>query len=380
MAEEGSKKKNHKYIARVELPKKTKKQKYRYFYTIPEYQTYLKTKNKSTNILRSEVLTKFPDYKPNQKKYPLPNPNRIVGKEEMRKYADEGKKVIDKIVKTETRPLSELVNKFSSAGKKFMDSVKSVVEKVSNVIDYVKDYYNDKKNGFSVLDYYTDTNDSKKEEAPKKPKETFEYDENGVRLKTREFTKDEDMAVINPNYVFGDEEYLTNCAYCATAWDLRQRGYDVEAKPADPNVGITLLTLDTLYDGAKVTKPFGYKYDEERDITLTRKISPNPVESDPRDEGRDIYYKDAARSLENELERCGKGARGILAFNWTAGSAHAVAWEIDDRGSLVVRDAQVNKAVTLEYYLQYAKRVSYCRVDNLEPTQRAFDLVKNRGE
>lgn len=379
MAEEGSEKKDHKYIARVELPNKTKKRKYRYFYTNLEYQAYLRMKKLMDQKKQQGIPKKYPlpNTKVAPKKYPLPNPNRKIGKEEMRKYVNEGKKAVDKIVKTETRPMSKLVKKFGEIGKKFVNSVKSIIDKVSSSIKYVKDYYDEKN-------YYKKSEKSKVEDMframannePKKPKETYSYDENGVRLKTKDFTKDEDMAAINPNVHSGDEAYLTNCSYCTAAYDLRQRGYDVEAKPKDPNHVANIIEVASYYNDAKVeyvTNSLGIPItivDEYTEPFFLRGDSPLASER---------LYTDVAKDLEEELESYGDGARGFLNLYWTNGGGHAVVWEIEN-GKTIIRDTQHNRVVSMEDYLSLCSGVNYFRTDNLEPSEKAFDLVKNRGE
>lgn len=58
----------------------------------------------------------------------------------------------------------------------------------------------------------------------------------GFKVKTREYTIDEDVKAVNPKYnpnADGIEyqKYCQNCCYCSMAYEMRRRGYDVKAKP-----------------------------------------------------------------------------------------------------------------------------------------------------
>ena len=55
----------------------------------------------------------------------------------------------------------------------------------------------------------------------------------GIKLKTRNYSKEKDVKAVNPNYR-NDPGYQTNCVYCSMTYDMRQRGYDVTANPRSP--------------------------------------------------------------------------------------------------------------------------------------------------
>ncbi len=65
----------------------------------------------------------------------------------------------------------------------------------------------------------------------------------------------------NPNFDKGPE-YKINCQRCVPAWEMRKRGYDVEAKPKPENDDLGFKTLDKVFsDGVKL--PYKKKKDIE---------------------------------------------------------------------------------------------------------------------
>lgn len=170
-----------------------------------------------------------------------------------------------------------------------------------------------------------------------------------LKRKTGIMTPNEDMAACNPKYSKGGM-YKNNCISCALAYDLRRRGYDVEAMPIDTTSatnGSLPVQLD-FYKGEKL------------------KILEVPNNPDV-----------AARQLTKYLLGYGDGSRGMLRIRWKNGDGHAAVWEVDN-GSVVVRDPQNNTFVDLSDYMRRAKTFYYFRTDNLDPTEKVTRFVKNR--
>ena len=159
----------------------------------------------------------------------------------------------------------------------------------------------------------------------------------------------EDMAACNPKYSKGGV-YKKNCISCALAYDLRRRGYDVEAA----SINTTSVTNGSL------PVQLGFYKGE--------KLEMFEVPNDP-----DV----AAKQFTNQILKYGDGSRGMLRIRWKNGDGHAVVWEINDR-TVVVRDPQNNTMVDFPDYVRRAKTFYYFRTDNLEPTEKTLRFVKNR--
>ena len=170
-----------------------------------------------------------------------------------------------------------------------------------------------------------------------------------LKRKTGIMTPNEDMAVCNPKYSKGGV-YKNNCISCALAYDLRRRGYNVEAASID--------TTDAINGSLPVQLGF-YKGE---------KLKMFEVPNDP-----DV----AAKQFTKNLLGYGDGSRGMLRIRWKNGDGHAAVWEVDN-GSVVVRDPQNNTFVDLSDYMRRAKTFYYFRTDNLDPTEKVTRFVKNR--
>ena len=170
-----------------------------------------------------------------------------------------------------------------------------------------------------------------------------------LKRKTGVMTPKDDMAACNPKYSKGGV-YKNNCISCALAYDMRRRGYDVEAMPIDTTSAIngSLPVQLGFYKGEKL---------------------------DTFEVPKDLYA--ATKQFSNQILKYGDGSRGMLRIRWKNGDGHAAVWEVDD-GSVVIRDPQNNTIVDLSDYMSRAKTFYYFRTDNLELTNKASRFVQNR--
>lgn len=101
-----------------------------------------------------------------------------------------------------------------------------------------------------------------------------------------------DSESVNPNFSTFQFEYTNNCQRCSVAYELRQRGYDVEAMPSY-NGGVGA--------GAQIKSIF----------------------STAQEFSTDSYGHDATVEMIKQMEEWGSGSRGILVINRADGSGHA---------------------------------------------------------
>ena len=170
-----------------------------------------------------------------------------------------------------------------------------------------------------------------------------------LKRKTGVMTPKDDMAACNPKYSKGGV-YKKNCISCTLAYDLRRRGYDVEAASIDT----------TSVTNGSLPVQLGFYKGEKLEIF--------EVPNDP-----DVAVKQFTKNLLSY----GDGSRGMLRIRWKNGDGHAVVWEVDGR-SLLIRDPQNNTIADLSDYIHRSKTFYYFRTDNLEPTEKTLRFVKNR--
>lgn len=179
-----------------------------------------------------------------------------------------------------------------------------------------------------------------------KGKVEVDYFEN-VPKKTANSTAEEDLKVINENYNPENIATSNNCAYCSVAYDLRRRGYDVEA--VEYESVLNRYNMYTLY---------GLSTSEISDLK---------------------NYSDAS-DLARELEKYGEGARGVIGLTWKTGNTgHAVNWEVIN-GTAYLIDSQNGFMAPIadggRRYIDRAKRTDFIRTDNVEPSEDVLRYVQ----
>lgn len=163
----------------------------------------------------------------------------------------------------------------------------------------------------------------------------------GLYVKKKKMSKDEDSAKVNPGFNRFNDNYKTNCGFCTVTYDMRRRGYDVTAKP---NItGSNESDLKAWYPNAK-----------------TKHI-------DARDAAGNYSSRYARQKLLTELSNQ-KNSRGDIRMKYAVGGGHSVAYEVDRKGKVTIRDTQANKVYKdASDLLGYAYLYSYTRLDNVEP-------------
>lgn len=177
--------------------------------------------------------------------------------------------------------------------------------------------------------------------------------------KTVSTSNEEDQALTNPKYSSFNYAYIQNCTYCTAAYDIRQRGYDVQAMGVATSDGINTQELISWYDGITA--------DDVRKFDTASKKSSNS--------------EDVANLIESDiLEQYGEGSRGHFILWWVNDlSGHDVVWEVQN-GSVVLRDCQSNATASISDYVAYTESVEYFRTDNLELNENVLKTVRNRKE
>ena len=238
--------------------------------------------------------------------------------------------------------------------------------------------------------------DTPKEKPPKDfasdAKDSYKEDRaqhSDVPQKDKPTTKDEDMAAVNPNYrseedlqrqeelaedyyaalARGDmaeveriyDEYMAiedkyagftnNCMNCTLIYDLRRRGYDVDA-PWNPNGTLTT----SLFDWYDVTDDDFWEYGTNSD----RPIS-----------------KSDAKEIKNFIkDEYPEGAYGHLNLTWAGdgNGGHDCIWSIEN-GEVIIRDCQSNEVVKFEDYVTEASSVNWVRTDDKALKDLAYEVA-----
>lgn len=353
---------DHKYIARIETGNPLNK--YRYFYSQQEYQAYLNgLKPQPTPAVtpeKQQVKTETTAKKSN----PVTEAWKIFT-DTAENAVEKGKKYVDDFVKDTKNAAINGVDKIEdlvSSGKEAFKAITSsetsareVDKKVNNpttVWDTIKSFPSNIIKGImgdplTMYDKISDVDD--------------------IPQKIDKYSKEEDQAVTNPDYNPKEYAWSQNCAFCTATYDMRKRGYDVEAAPANVFTHNDLSEIASWYEGDpevfSVDVTSNLYYDKEGNINDEKQIEKQTEKT--------------AKAIEKHLKKNGNGSYGHFLVYWNKGGGHSMVWEVQ-KGEVVIRDCQTNTVGKVEDYLPYIQSVNMFRSDNLEISDDMLKAVRKR--
>lgn len=220
-------------------------------------------------------------------------------------------------------------------------------------------------------------------------------------------TRDEDMGEVNEK-LWEDARsgkstgYRTvNCTYCSTAYELRRRGYNVEAANLPSN--ITAMNVSKLYD----VKDSSLKVTSKKvrsDVPLTDsnshygRITNRSMNSDGswtyEVQGYTLDNHDkniksvtpmfdvdnghadlsaVEKAIEKQMSDFPDGSRGMFNVYWNDGGGHSMVWEKGEDGKIEIIDNQLGTKIPMDVVLS--------GVDPAAPIQmiRTDELKMKRG-
>lgn len=172
-----------------------------------------------------------------------------------------------------------------------------------------------------------------------------------------------DIMAVNHNGGADELGRGTNCLYCTTAYEMRRRGYDVQAQQ-DWVGGIVGYMPTAMFEGAKEEPVFD--------------ISNIPYNSSKRMDASMI----ATQQLMDAVEAQGEGARGYVSVQWAGGAGgHSMAYEVIN-GEMHLIDCQTGEDFTGEdiwgermYAVDNCSitRVDNCKIANQDMVDRYIE-------
>lgn len=199
----------------------------------------------------------------------------------------------------------------------------------------------------------------------------------GLRLKASEMTDKEDAKFANPEYSLTRWKYTngkidasafrgatSNCVNCTMAYEMRKRGYEVQAKlNATGRYGMEVGA--SYFKGAKthdVTKAPKYNdADQDEYIRFWNKAE------EKAKWGKNLGHAD--KTISSIKQTSGANSRGQICVAWNRTSGHSMAYKVDDKGSFSLIDGQTGKI----YKEKQARKLlgttctaSFQRLDNCE--------------
>lgn len=394
---EGKERKNHKYYNRILLPKKAgqKKNSYRYFYSRAEYLAYMRgkqTPNKNQNGNRQTPQTSEERYRSIQK--------ANYSKKNTPQTSEEKYRGIQNANYTKKNSIGTSEQKYRNIQK--TDYSKKYGQKTSEQLYREKQQnkntptatpednrFDDKNltvklpNGrteqFDSIDEYQDYKerlDYQKNE-PDFMKDVPDISDNRV------YTKLDDQNQINEEYNYYEESRSMNCGNCSMAYELRRRGYDVQAKEVTDDYNGRADRIFDYFEDAEMLCIFGdgstVSLDEER----ARKVWDHTATDDDF-EGHDDELRawTELQSFTPETIEKGiidnnpPGSRGMIDVNWKSGGAHSIIYEVDLNGKVTIRDSQTFDQYGLEELADRVDHIRITRTDNLKLKEESLNAVE----
>lgn len=386
-------KKNFKYIK-----KKKVNGKWRYYYDIKdalgfdeadEYNT-AKSNNKKTKTALSDSkiertmqkdIAKLDgkiDAREHQKikKYS----KNVEENTKVRKKAEKAyKKAKEKFKKTPVGFLKLTMPETIEKGKKLVKKALNIKDEVDTSKKKVK-LPNGKTHGFDDTNEYTSylKRIVHQQSEPKFMKDVPKISKNKV------YTAKEDMDKVNETFSPYDDSTSTNCANCSAAYELRRRGYDVEAKAnggSDEYNGRADRYYD-YYENAEVLNV----YEDGSTFVQNKKFARKACGKGYSILDSLIYKEDHkySKSTQNYtvssiekaiLDNNPPGSRGMIDVKWNEGSGHSIVYEVDNKGKIMIRDAQTYDEYSLDELASKVKRVRITRTDNLRLKEGILNAV-----
>lgn len=229
-------------------------------------------------------------------------------------------------------------------------------------------------------------------------------------------SKEEDSAEVNDKRGDEDSKFRTvNCIYCSTAYELRRRGYDVEA--ADLPSTVTATNISQLYDmkdstvkrktkkletddpmssaglygtivSSSVSKKDGktkYQYEVSyADLDNHDKNIKSFTMIDTMKSARNTTSKDFAKQANKQLNETAKdfpnGSRGMINVYWQFGGGHSMVWEKDEKGNLTIYDTQKNEKLDSAEMMQSVDPftpIMMVRTDDAKLSKKALTKIRS---
>ena len=162
-----------------------------------------------------------------------------------------------------------------------------------------------------------------------------------------DITAKENLDAVNPKYYEGDE-WTVNCQRCVPTFEMRSRGYDVTSEPN--------FNYDT------------YDY-----------LSYHPYDVW---EGADVKQTSGSglQDIETQMKEWGDGSRTQICVQWEKGDGGHTFIAEQKNGETHFLDPQTGSEDVRKYFNNVVdNQTTFCRIDNLQPSQRILECCKGRN-
>jgi len=169
----------------------------------------------------------------------------------------------------------------------------------------------------------------------------------------------------NPHHSYSYREFSENCQRCVVAYEMRRRGYDVEALPTyqGDRLGAISFVKDGIYH-AQWRGAFQHA----------------KTESVAAEGNNAAAEKQVMKNISDKMHQYGDGSRAVIQILYRGGGGHVFNVE-NHGGRIVYVEAQTGKVKDMAFTMKSVKTesVNIVRVDNLRPSDRMRNFVKRKN-
>lgn len=401
-------KEKHKYIAKVKLSNS----KNRYFYSREEYLKYLRGGKNAVNTIANKVKTGLTNWKVTRNKL-VSNTKKAVSTLKTKTanaMNSKSQKAVTQVGRFSKIKLAVALvvlgaKVIKKAAKWVSDKIKSY--KYRNATSNAKDY---NKGDGNITDREKPGHKyiAKVKTSSGKMRYFYSQDEYDAYLKRQKYQQNEpdfmkhvkdisdddiysskeDMDKVNEIYSPYDKSSSTNCANCSAAYELRRRGYDVEAELANDSYNGKGSRVYDYFEKPEKLYVFGDGETKTADESFERKVwkdgAVSRVDALKHRSGYDYYTNEhsyTASGIEKAIKNNNPpGSRGFIDVTWKDGGAHSIVYEVDKKGKVTIKDSQTYDTYSVSELADKVSQVSITRTDNLKLKKDILNSVKTNTD
>lgn len=194
----------------------------------------------------------------------------------------------------------------------------------------------------------------------------------GLKLKQKEMTPKEDLKMINPEKGSSKETGSTqNCARCTLAYEMRRRGYDVQAGKALNGLNSEKI-YKSIFKDLKTQEVKGHGYSE---MVKNKNGKSLITETFKKEEikamnGLNLKHWISVKNTMNKQPN----SRGQMMVTWNRTGGHSFIYEVHD-GKVTFMDGQTGKILSNADAKGYFSHATCSRFQRLDDKQ-----IKNMTE
>lgn len=187
----------------------------------------------------------------------------------------------------------------------------------------------------------------------------------GLKLKPEPTSIEDDAKRVNVRTVSAARN--NNCVLASVAYDLRRRGFDVEAGPSLD--GFSRDEIASMYKNLHYQRPDGSKLKPESQRSTQEVI----------EQRNTAMSRAQVNELKSSILKQGDGARGLLSIGWyQTFSGHCISYEVRN-GQVKIVDAQQHKVWDIDdcpYWDSASSDIAFARSDTATPN---YETLKTKG-